>query len=422
MINIVLGTGFGDEGKGQAVHSLSHPKALVVRFSGGHQCGHTVTTKTGLRHIFAQFGAGTFQGSATYISQHCTVFPVAFMNEYRKLQSPDINLHFDKEHTSGTGLPIESIEPDTSLTARLTPSLRSNRPVYYVNPLAMLTTPYDLAFNRALSMITGYGTCGVGFGTTLQRNDDFYNLYVNDIQIPYIFETKMSFIKKYYEEKIKAMNMSSQVVYEDELDIAWEGWEESLNFYREFITIKALGEIISQYDDFVFEGSQGILLDQHFGFFPHVTRSNTTSQNAIEIINNSVLKNQEINTFYVSRCYQTRHGNGPFSCSGVEQYPQNESQYDKKPENNILELINNSLESNRENDWQGVFRIAPLDFSLIRHAVGCDSIYNPNGKKHLILTCLDHLIDMTEFDKNLEKSGLKNIFTTVLKKKCIDWL
>ena len=393
MISIIIGTGFGDEGKGQAVHSLAHPKALVIRFSGGHQCGHTVSTKTGLRHIFAQFGAGTFQGSATYISQHCTVFPIAFMNEYLKLQSSVTGQHTGEVDAPASGSDLNFKTP-----------VKSNLPPYYVHPLAMVTTPYDLAFNRALSMITGHGTCGVGFGTTLQRNEDFYNLYVNDIQTPYIFETKMAFIKKYYEEKIKMMNMSSQITYEDELKIAFENWEESLHFYREFITVKTLDDIISLYDDFIFEGSQGILLDQHFGFFPHVTRSNTTSQNAIEIINNSTLKNREINTYYISRCYQTRHGNGPFA------------------ENNKLELTNNGMESNQENDWQGAFRIAPLDFSLIQHAVECDSIYNHFGTKHLILTCLDHLKDTGIFEENMKESGLKNIFATITTKKCIDWL
>ena len=393
MISIILGTGFGDEGKGQAVHSLSHPKALVIRFSGGHQCGHTVTTKTGLRHIFAQFGAGTFQGSATYISQYCTVFPIAFMNEYLKLQSLIGSHNTDDAYASMSDHDLNFKTP-----------VKSNLPPYYVHPLAMVTTPYDLAFNRALSMITGHGTCGVGFGTTLQRNEDFHNLYVNDIQTPYIFETKMAFIKKYYEDKIKRMNMSSQITYEDELKIAFENWEESLHFYREFITIKTLDDIISLYDDFIFEGSQGILLDQHFGFFPHVTRSNTTSQNATEIINNSALKNREINTYYISRCYQTRHGNGPF------------------PENNELELTNNGMESNQENDWQGAFRIAPLDFSLIRHAVECDRIYNPYGTKHLIFTCLDYLKDTDIFEENLKESGLNNIFAAITKKSCIDWL
>jgi len=369
MINIILGTGFGDEGKGQAVHSLSHPEALVVRFSGGHQCGHTAISADGKKHIFSQFGAGTFQGAATYISQHCTVFPIAFLNEYKVLES----------------LIIE-------------------RKPYYVHPMTMVTTPYDLAFNRALSMITGHGTCGVGFGTTLQRNEDFFNLYTNDLKTPYVFETKMSFIKRYYEHRVKTLNMSSQITYESELETAMESWEESLEFYRNFVTIVPIDEIAAKYKDFVFEGSQGILLDQHFGFFPHVTRSNTSSQNAMEIIKDSVLKNEVINTYYISRCYQTRHGNGPF------------------PDNKEIELINTITESNQENDWQGIFRTAPFDASLVEHAINCDRIYNPDSNKFLIFTCLDQLKDKDAFLKELGDSNLLQIVNGVEMKDRPDWV
>ncbi len=369
MINIVLGTAFGDEGKGQCVHALAHPEALVIRFSGGHQCGHTATTKEGLHHVFAQFGAGTFRGAATYISQYCTVFPIAFLNEYKTLQS--LNIDF---------------------------------PEYYVHPMAMLTTPYDLAFNRSLSMITGHGTCGVGFGTTLQRNEDFYNLYVNDLKTPYVFNTKISFIQKYYEEKVKTMNMSSQITYENELEVAMENWEESLDFYRRFIHVEILDMVVPDYKDFIFEGSQGILLDQHFGFFPHVTRSNTSSQNAMEIIRNSLLKDMEISTYYVSRCYQTRHGNGTF------------------PDENAVELIHTENESNKENDWQGIFRTAQLDFLLIEHAINCDKIYNPLSKKHLILTCLDQLKDREGFEQGVAKSNLIGVIDAIEMKDCVDWM
>jgi len=368
MINIVLGTGFGDEGKGQCVHALAHPGALVIRFSGGHQCGHTVTTREGLRHVFAQFGAGTFRGAATYISSYCTVFPIAFLNEYKALQL--LNVDF---------------------------------PNYYVHPMAMLTTPCDLAFNRALSMITGHGTCGVGFGTTLQRNEDFYNLYVNDLKTPYVFDTKMNFIGKYYEEKVKTLNMSSQITYENELEVAMENWEESLDFYRRFVRIELLDRIIPDYKDYLFEGSQGIVLDQHFGFFPHVTRSNTTSQNAMEIIGDSLLKGLEISTSYVSRCYQTRHGNGPFS------------------DENRIELLHTETESNQENDWQGVFRTAKLDFSLIEHAIHCDEIYNYRSKKYLVLTCLDQLKDREAFERELAKSNLLSVVERIQMKDREDW-
>ena len=368
MIRIVLGTAFGDEGKGQCVHALAHKDTLVIRFSGGHQCGHTVHVNNRLKHVFAQFGAGTFRGAATYISQYCTVFPVAFLNEQRALQS-----------------------------------LTGDFPNYYVHPMAMLTTPYDLAFNRALSMITGHGTCGVGFGTTLQRNEDFYNLYVNDLKTPYVFDTKTAFIKRYYEEKVKTLNMSSQITYENELETAMETWEESLDFYRRFITVETLDAIIPQYKDFIFEGSQGILLDQHFGFFPHVTRSNTTSQNAMEIIRSSGLSNEEIITYYVSRCYLTRHGTGPF------------------PDGDFVELIRTENESNTENDWQGVFRTAKPDFSLIKHAIRCDKIYNPASKKRLIFTCLDQLKERDAFERDLAKSGLLSVVEEIEVKDRVDW-
>jgi len=356
MIHIILGTGFGDEGKGQAVHSLSDPHTLVIRFSGGHQCGHTVTTENNRKHVFSQFGAGSFKGASTYISQHCTVYPIAFVNEYKALES----LHIEF------------------------------RP-YYVHPMTMITTPYDLAFNRALSMVTGHGTCGVGFGTTLQRNEDYYNLYANDLKIPFVFETKMSLIKSYYENLIQDLNISSQITYENELEIAMENWEESLAFYRDFVKVKSFNELTSDYTNYVFEGSQGILLDQHFGFFPHVTRSNTTSQNAMEIINNSNIENMLVRTYYISRCYQTRHGNGPF------------------PDNYPVELINNEAESNQENDWQGIFRTANFDASMVSHAISCDRIFNTESEKYLILTCFDQLADKSNFLKLLKNSDLYNI-------------
>ncbi|MDR2036946.1 MAG: adenylosuccinate synthetase [Bacteroidales bacterium] len=369
MIDIVLGTAFGDEGKGQCVHSLATSDSLVIRFSGGHQCGHTAVTEQGLRHIFSQFGAGTFRGAATYLSEYCTVFPTAFFNEFEALQS--LNIEF---------------------------------PDFYLHPLAMVTTPYDLAFNRALSMITGHGTCGVGFGTTLQRNEDFYHLYVNDLLNPYMTDTKMSMIRRYYDEKVRSLNISSRITYENELETAMNQWNESLSFFSGFVKVKKLSDIEHRFEHYIFEGSQGILLDQHFGFFPHVTRSNTTSINALEMIRKSpVLSKEVISTYYVSRCYQTRHGNGPF------------------PDTETVELVNLHTESNHENDWQGIFRIARLDFGLLQHALNCDIIQNDMGRKILIVTCLDQLKESELFMQEFHQSRIEQLFDEVHFKDRPDW-
>ncbi len=366
-INIVLGAGFGDEGKGQCVHALSGPDTLVVRFSGGHQCGHTVVSQPGVKHIFSQLGAGTFRGAATYISEYCTVFPVGLFNEYKAFQVHNADI-------SG----------------------------YYVHPMAFVTTPYDLAFNRAVSIVNRHGTCGVGFGTTIQRNEDYYNLFVLDLQTPYVYDTKLKLIRKYYEDKVTRLNMNSQITYEEELEAAMENWEESVDFYRRFIRIASFNEIVFNYKEVVFEGSQGILLDQHFGFFPHVTRSHTTSLQAMKIIEESPLVNPFIQTNYISRCYQTRHGNGPFSDETVE-------------------LINTESESNLENDWQGTFRTASLDFSLVEHAIRCDGIRNFSKNKRLVFTCLDQLKDPDSFVLGLKKHEFFRLVQKTDFKSAPDW-
>jgi adenylosuccinate synthase len=62
----------------------------------------------------------------------------------------------------------------------------------------------------------------------------------------------------------------------------------------------------------IFEGAQGILLDQTFGNKPNITKSNTTSQNALNILRrNHIHVTPEI--YYVTRAYQTRHGGGIFA-------------------------------------------------------------------------------------------------------------
>ncbi len=86
MISIVLGSFMGDEGKGQTVHNIcaKNPEnSLVIRFSGGHQVGHTV--KYGdLMHTFSNFGSGTLLGVPTYWSEYCTVDPNNQFNDFQK--------------------------------------------------------------------------------------------------------------------------------------------------------------------------------------------------------------------------------------------------------------------------------------------------------------------------------------------------
>ena len=76
---IVQGLGFGDEGKGATVDFLTRELRadLVVRYCGGSQAGHNVVLPDGRRHAFAQFGAGTLAGAATYLGEQMVINPPA---------------------------------------------------------------------------------------------------------------------------------------------------------------------------------------------------------------------------------------------------------------------------------------------------------------------------------------------------------
>src|SRR5206468_2979559 len=85
---VVIGANYGDEGKGlmtdyHAAHAGGD--GIVVRFNGGAQAGHTVTTPGGMRHVFSHLGSGTLAGAATFLSRHFVCHPPMFFKELEKL-------------------------------------------------------------------------------------------------------------------------------------------------------------------------------------------------------------------------------------------------------------------------------------------------------------------------------------------------
>ena len=343
-ISVVIDLGFGDAGKGLTVDYLASQdpaSSLVIRFSGGHQVSHTVTLDD-FRHTFNNFGSGTLRGVPTFYSEHTTLFP-------------------------------PSITREAYILADYHPQL-------FVHPLAMITTPYDIAWNRATEFLAGNGSCGVGFGATIARNLDGVKLTAKDLLFDWVLEQKLQAIKKYYSNKAINQHLSEiGGLYEDELinydiSVFIDDCKQSI----QWIHFHQLHEIVGNFDHLIFEGSQGVLLDQDHGIFPHTTPSYTTSRNAMEIITHSLpALATPIELYYVSRCYQTRHGNGPMSS--------------EEP----VELLNAAQEANVENEYQGPFRTAKLDTALLRYAMASDRTCHPHENIHynLMVTCLDQLPD-----------------------------
>jgi len=330
--SIVLGLQFGDEGKGITTDYLCSQQdpreTLVIRFSGGQQAGHTVV-RNGIKHIHSNYGSGALRGIDTYISEYCTFYPKTMFSESIALAQ------------------------------------KGQQPNIYIHPLAKLTTPYDVAFNRIHKPNLEHGSCGMGIGTTMRRNiETGYKLFAIDTTNKSVLRAKLREIEHFYRLQVSdlCLDIYNRVVKEEE-----ELFFNSLNQNLFTLTTKT-----KKREHYIFEGSQGILLDMDHGVFPNVTYGNTTSKNAIVLCNKMYL---DPTIYYVTRCYQTRHGSGWMS---------NEKKID---------LVNNEAEINQFNPYQGDFRVGELDYDLLNYSLDIDNIYSFSRKKNLIVTCMDQRPD-----------------------------
>jgi adenylosuccinate synthase len=353
---IVVGLGFGDEGKGMTTSSLclSDKYKIVVRFSGGQQAGHTVYNNE-TQHICSNYGAGVLSGIPTYFTEHTTVYPNTIYRETLVLREKGIE----------------------------TPTL-------IVHPLTKITTPSDVAYNRVMERKKRHGSCGLGVGATMDRNiNTGYKLYCVDIETPKIFEEKLKNISNYYKSKLFDKD---DII--DFTEIEAHEMKTFIDVYNSSFIILNYNHL-KLYEEIIFEGSQGILLDMDHGIFPNVTYSNTTSKNALDIcVNKLGMEYNDIEIFYITRCYQTRHGNGWVS-----------------NDNNIV-LQNFYSETNETNDWQGNFRVREIDYDLLEYSFKIDDIYSENVEnKNIVITCLDQRPGF-EFNYNSLNPKIKRVYTS----------
>lgn len=355
-VKIVLGSQFGDEGKGIVTDYLcSRPNGfddssnkIVVRFSGGQQAGHNVVIGD-VSHVHSNFGSGTLRGYPSYFAEYCTVYPTTIYRELEVLKS-------------------KNVEPEL-----------------YIHPLAKVTTPFDVAYARIMDAKQGRGmSCGLGIGVTNRRNlDTGYKLFAIDLVNVDMLRVKLALISQHYASKLAPEDRAEYFEV-----AAVEAKDFNACVANPPFKIKPYEFLTTVFESIIFEGSQGILLDMDHGFFPHVTFSNTTSKNALEICKKLNLTDIEI--YYAARSYQTRHGHGWMS------------------NNDTVELINTEHEINKMNDWQLDFKVGELDYGLINYALDIDALYHDKEldiKKHLVVTCLDQRPGFG-FDKKMVKHNL----------------
>ena len=350
----VIGAGFGDEGKGLVTDWLcsQYKNPLVVRFCGGQQAGHMVRLRNGLHHIFSNFGSGTLREVDTYWSEFCTFDPIGIINELTILNDKGVEPHI------------------------------------YINKNCPVTTPFDMNYNIQQDSINNHGTCGLGIGQTIQREEDHYRLRFEDLFDPIICKLRLMQIIEYYAHK----SVQVDIVHMDKFLNARD------QIVDQCLTFNCSNSIpnTSIKDVCIFEGSQGLLLDQNYGFFPHVTRGNTGIKNILKMN----IKLDEI--YFVTRAYQTRHGNGPMTNRDI-------------PHN----ITSSPWETNNSYGIQGEFRKSLLDLNLLTYAVRKEVDDTRDIKKRLVITCLDHVKEdgyRLTFDGKIEKYDNRRFFLEMIKR------
>lgn len=269
--DIVVGLGYGDEGKGATVDALvAHRNAArVVRFNGGQQAAHNVVVN-GRHHTFASYGSGTFAGVPTFVSKHCTIDPIAISAE-RRVLGPSFH------------------------------------PMLYVHEDALVTTPFHVVHNLMDRRFIEHGTTGTGFGTTIEQNivRPELSIRASDLVNFDVLVDKMRNIMLYYSPAPRDFDAALVGLAKDMY------YSKLVNFCvipdEEFTEALSFGHT-------VFEGAQGFGLDQDYGVHPHTTWSTTTPKNALELCANSGV--EDVVKIGCLRTYATRHGNGPMPHEG----------------------------------------------------------------------------------------------------------
>lgn len=354
--DVVIGTNYGDEGKGLVTdylgyrnHVLLNQETVVVRYCGGPQAGHTVVTPEGERHVFSHFGSGSLLEIPTYLGKHFVVNPSAFRKEYLELM------------------------------------VMRKRALLFAHPECPLTTPYDMLINRAYGMGPGRvprGSSGLGVNETIERCSHVgFSTQYDDVLGLDTLSKKLDLIASVWlPVRLAALDVDEQtrkfILGLSTKDLR-DQFLEDCRFMRKEVIASDPRFLKRSTDKLVFEGSAGLMLDQHFGQFPHITRTSTGLRNVVEMAEEIGI--DEMDVHYVTRTYLTRHGKGPMN-----------NETTGKPYSRIREdTVEDKL-------WKGETRYGYIDLARIAEILDFDRAYalvpdHIHIRRHLVMTCFDQI-------------------------------
>ncbi|MBU3068328.1 adenylosuccinate synthase [Aestuariicella sp. G3-2] len=274
---VVLGTQWGDEGKGKIVDLLTDQVSLVARFQGGHNAGHTLVID-GKKTVLHLIPSGILrEGVTCMIGNGVVLAPDALLKEMAGLEEQ--------------GVPVRE-------------RLR-------LSPACPLILPYHVALDQARELARGnakIGTTGRGIGPAYEDKVARRGLRLGDLMNEERFAEKLKEVLEYHNFSLQHYYKVDPLDYDSVLKDALE-WAKQLRPMVADITdmlhtAREAGESI------MFEGAQGSLLDIDHGTYPFVTSSNTTAGGTATGSGFGPLYLDYV--LGITKAYTTRVGGGPF--------------------------------------------------------------------------------------------------------------
>ena len=274
---VVLGTQWGDEGKGKIVDLLTEDANYVVRYQGGHNAGHTLVID-GEKTVLHLIPSGILRDNVKCIIGNGVVLsPDALIKEMTQLEA--------------RGVPV--------------------RERLFVSEACPLILPYHVALDVAREKARGkkaIGTTGRGIGPAYEDKVARRGLRVGDLLDRTAFAEKLKEVMAYHNFQLEHFYQAEPVSYEQTLETVLSQADlltsMILDVTQELDTARVRG------DKIMFEGAQGTLLDIDHGTYPYVTSSNTTAGG---VAAGSGFGPRHLGYILgIAKAYCTRVGAGPF--------------------------------------------------------------------------------------------------------------
>jgi adenylosuccinate synthase len=275
---VIVGTQWGDEGKGKIVDLLAEYADLVVRFQGGNNAGHTMVVK-GEQIISHLVPSGILQGKQCVIGNGLVVDPAVLLKEIAYLTEKGVDC-----------------TPEQLV----------------VSERAQVIMPYHKKIDNGREKLIGknkIGTTGRGIGPCYEDKSTRRGIRMIDLIDPDVFQEKLNAVlpeKNFYIEKF----LGDSPVDMDAIIEEYSGYAEKLAPYIFNVSV-TVNDAMRQQKQVLFEGAQGTHLDIDHGTYPFVTSSNTVSGNAC--CGAGVGPKSITAVIGIVKAYTTRVGAGPFT-------------------------------------------------------------------------------------------------------------